>query len=339
MDNKLDQNKNIKKAAKIALSAGSVGVAVGGLVLATVSTGGLALPLIGSALISAGVSSTIHTIQNESINVKSYLSDVGASALIGVFTGGIGSSLGATAATGSILISSSAGAASNLGAKVISELKECTFNNKSWCKFGRNYNNEGRKISGLSAWISTGSVGAITGATGVFSSSIHNVLGRIGVTAVASAAADAAGQGINIVAGNQDKFQPSQTMKTIAVSTCFAAGEEITMKSIHSLNNSHNNHNNRQDSLIQKTNQKQQLIDHNHQHLKHKHLHKYSKHKLKELNSNNHNQINCIISKATGIARGFSLKIIQNKKHSNLTKIKAKKKKILQKKNLKNKIK
>jgi hypothetical protein len=185
MNNKLDEHKNLKYSSKIALSTSSVGVAVGGLVLATVSTGGLALPLIGSALISAGVSSTIHTIQNESINVKSYLSDVGTSALIGVFTGGIGSILGA-AATGSILISSSVGAASNLGAKAISELKECTFNNKSWCKFGRNYDNEGKKISGLSAWISTGSVGAITGASGIFNSSIHNVLGRIGVTAVAS---------------------------------------------------------------------------------------------------------------------------------------------------------
>ena len=156
---------------------------------------------------------------------------------------------------------------------------------------------------------------------------------------IASAAADAAGQGINIVAGNQDKYEPSQTMKTIAVSTCFAAGEEITIKSIHSLNNSRNNHNNRQASLI--TNQ-QQLIDHHNHHLKHKHLQKYSKHKLKELNSNNHKQINCIITKATGIAKGFSLKIIQNKhkKHMNLTKIKAKKKKILQReKNLKNLIK
>jgi hypothetical protein len=126
-------------------------------------------------------------------------------------------------------------------------------------------------------------------------------------------------------------------MKTVAVSTCFAAGEVITIKSIHSLNNTrNNNHNNRHDSLI--TNQ-QQLIDHNH-HLKHKHLQKYSKHKLKELNSNNHEQIDCIITKATGIAKGFSLKIIQNKKHMNLTKIKAKKKKILErKKNLKNKIK
>lgn len=88
MDSKCNKKDEIPiKATKIVLGTSSVGVTLGGLALITLSTCGLALPLIGSALVSAGVSSTFHTLQNDSINAKSYLSDVGAGALIGVFTG------------------------------------------------------------------------------------------------------------------------------------------------------------------------------------------------------------------------------------------------------------
>ncbi len=74
-------------------------------------------------------------------------------------------------------------------------------------------------------------------------------LSRIGATAITSAAADAVGQGINIATGGQEKFELKQTIKTAAVSSCIAAGQEVSLKGIYKLSNG-----SREDVIVQKTN-------------------------------------------------------------------------------------
>lgn len=232
-------NRKLQLNTKIVATSVGVATAVSGLAI-TVLSSGIALPLMGSVLLSAGVSSSFQgvdkIIKNETIKPTDFASDVGLGAVIGGFTGGIGAAslvvLGSLAKN--IAIRSAIGAVTNFGAKAISELKECASNQKDWKDFGKKLNIDGQEWGSVTSWITAGTVGAIGGVSGYFAGNLNSI-GRICASATTALITDTVGQSINIITGNQETFETKQTIENVIASTCLAAGQEASLKCIYSI--------------------------------------------------------------------------------------------------------
>jgi len=184
------------------------------------------------------------------MHAREYVADVGFGAVTGVFTGGAGA-IGESVATNvakqgaKIFIRASTGVAIGVGAKAITEVKECSTTDKKWDDFGKTLDSNGNvNVAGtVVSWTSSGLVGAI----GVGSSQIATkftqgvgpgieCLTRVTMSGTTAAASDAVIQGANIATGVQDSFNVKQCVTSAAVSSITTLGQEGVKQGIYKVN-------------------------------------------------------------------------------------------------------
>lgn len=222
-----------------------VGMAVGGLAI-TVGTLGLAAP-VGGAIMGAGISSTVHSIEKaisgERIKMVSLSVDIGLGMATGAATGGIGA-IGEVAATAAIKtgatqvvkagvikcgVRAAAGATAGLTAKAVDEIKRSA---------------NGEESGSAASWVASAAVGAIGGigchissnATKAVSSGVAKSVIRVGISGTTAATGDSLIQGVNIATGNQDSYDVKQTIRSAAVSSITTAACEGVKNGIYELN-------------------------------------------------------------------------------------------------------
>ncbi len=177
---KCNSNKALDITQKTLAITGGLAAAIGGLSL-TILSGGLAAPLVGGILIGAGVSSTIQGVEKaykkQEINGLEFIADVGFGALTGVFTGGIGAAGEAVAATvikqgaketikaaaKQLAVRGVAGGVAGVTSRTITEIKECTLNEKEWSDFGKKLDEKGNEKGTISSWVMSAGTGVIGG--------------------------------------------------------------------------------------------------------------------------------------------------------------------------------
>ena len=179
-----------------------------------------------------------------------YLADIGFGAAAGLFTGGAGAfgesvAINVAKQGAKIAIRAGTGVAIGVGAKAITEFKECATTDKKWDDYGKTLDSNGNvNVVGTAvSWASSGVVGAI----GVSSSQITTKLtqgvgpgiecvARVAISGTTAAASDALIQGANIATGGQDNFNVKQCVTSAAVSSITTLAQEGVKQGIYSIN-------------------------------------------------------------------------------------------------------
>lgn len=255
-----NKNKTRQHVAKGLATVGGLASVVGGLFL-TIGTGGLALPIaipLGGAFMGAGFSSTYQgiskTINKKDLKASEYFLDVGFGTVTGVATGGIGSlgelavanvaKEGAVQVVKSLGIRAVTGIVSGTAAKAVDEVKQCATTDKQWSDYGKTLDKDGNYTASgtVASWASSAIAGSLGGAATQLSSSASNVLSsglqkagaRVLISGTTASAADAVCQTINIAAGNQEEYDPKQTILAGTISSVTTAAMEGTRSGIMS---------------------------------------------------------------------------------------------------------
>lgn len=204
--------------------------------------------------IGGGISSAYQGIEKcitgERINAGTYVADVGFGAFTGVFTGGAGA-IGESVATNvakqsaKIAIRAGTGLAVGVGAKAITEVKECATAEKKWQAFGKTLDSIGNvNVAGtVVSWASSGVVGAIGVGSSQIASKLTQGVGtgiecatRVVLSGTTAAASDALIQGANIATGIQENFNVKQCFTSAAVSSVTTLGQEGVKQGIYTAN-------------------------------------------------------------------------------------------------------
>ncbi len=204
--------------------------------------------------IGGGLSSVYQGIEKsitgKRINAGTYVADVGFGAFTGVFTGGAGA-IGESVATNvakvsaKIAIRAGTGLAVGVGAKAITEVKECATAEKKWQDFGKTLDSTGNvNVAGtVVSWASSGVVGAIGVGSSQIASELTQGVGtgiecvtRVVLSGTTAAASDAFIQGANIATGIQETFNVKQVFTSAAVSSVTTLGQEGVKQGYYAVN-------------------------------------------------------------------------------------------------------